>query len=98
MKAIYMKPPNNRVDGAPAAHLLSPKAASNTRTGLHLIEMLAKGICGNPQTIQEVAETVGWATQADTKWRYGAGVYFEPSSLFPSIFGTGRHSACYQEK
>lgn len=67
MKAICMKPPNNRVDGILAAHLLSPKSASSTRVGLRLIEMLAKGIHGNLQTIQEVAETVGCSPQTDTK-------------------------------
>lgn len=43
-----MKSPNNRGSRAPPGHLLSPDEASSTRTGLHLIELVAKGTPWEP--------------------------------------------------
>lgn len=44
MKGIKMKPPNNGKDRAPNRQLLSPNEASNSRNGLHLIELFTKGV------------------------------------------------------
>lgn len=43
MKAVLMKSPNGG-NGVPTGHLLSPNEASRTRTCLHSIELLAKGV------------------------------------------------------
>lgn len=43
-KAILMKSPNNGGNGVPTGQLLSPNKSSSTRTGLHSIELLAKGV------------------------------------------------------
>ena len=42
-----MKLPNNWEDGAPIGHLLLSNEASSTEIGLHLIELLTKGIHWN---------------------------------------------------
>ena len=39
-----MELPNNGGDRAPTGHLLSPNEASSPKIGLHIIELLAKGI------------------------------------------------------
>ena len=42
-----MKLPNNEGDRVPIGHLLSPNVASTMKTGLHLIEVLARaGLMG----------------------------------------------------
>lgn len=41
---------SKRLDRSPTAHLLSTNDASNTRIGLYLIVLLAKGFHGNLQT------------------------------------------------
>lgn len=38
-----MKPPNNEEIQVPTGHFLSPNEVSSARTGLHLIEFLARG-------------------------------------------------------
>ena len=38
-----MKSTRNEVDRVPTGHLLTPNEASNKRTVLHLVELLAKG-------------------------------------------------------
>lgn len=48
-------------------HLLSTNEASNTKIGLHLTELLAKGSHGNPKTTQAVATPLGCSTQTDSK-------------------------------
>lgn len=44
MKVLLMKSPNNEVDRVPTGHTLSLNEASNARTGLHPIELVAKGV------------------------------------------------------
>lgn len=42
---------------------LSPNEASSTGIGLHLIELLANGVHGNPPTTQAVTKTLGCSPQ-----------------------------------
>jgi hypothetical protein len=44
VKAVQRKSPNSEEDRGPIRNLLSPNEASSTRTGLHPIELLAKGV------------------------------------------------------
>lgn len=44
IKTIEMKSPNSKRDRTPTSHFLSPNKASSTRTGLHLVELLGKGV------------------------------------------------------
>lgn len=44
MKAIRRKSPNSEDDRVPTRNLLSPSEASSTKTGLHPILLLAKGV------------------------------------------------------
>ena len=52
---------------APSSHFLSSNEASSTRIGLHLIELLAKGVPLNPQMTQAVAKTIVYTPQIDRK-------------------------------
>ena len=52
-----MKSSNEEGDGTPTCHLLSPSEASNTRTGFHPIEILAKRVPWKFPTTQAVAKT-----------------------------------------
>lgn len=52
-----MKSLNNGQDTAPTAHLFSPIETSSAGNELYIIELLAKGIRGNPYMTQAVAKT-----------------------------------------
>lgn len=92
-------------------HLLSQNLR-DTRTELHLIELLAKGVPwkspNNPGCCQDykllstnwqqgpVPEDYTHTTH--WTWRDGAGTYIESSPLCSCFFGIGRYSAGYQKK
>lgn len=44
MKTILMKSPNNEGYRVPTVYFLSPNEASNSKTGLHWLELLVKGV------------------------------------------------------
>ena len=58
MKATLMRTSDGGY-GLLTARVWSPGEASNSRTGLHSVELLAKGSLGNSQTTQAVAKTKG---------------------------------------
>ena len=60
-----MKSPNNRGDRIPTGHLWPLNEASSTRIGLPVIELLAQGSNGNPQTTHAVAKTIDCSLQTD---------------------------------
>lgn len=44
MKVFIIKSPNNRIDGVPVDHFLSPNKISRFETGSHPIELLVKEV------------------------------------------------------
>ena len=63
-----MKSPSNEGDGTPNEHLLSPNDASNsTGIGLHLIELLAKGVPWVPLNNLTFVKIIGYCPQTDNK-------------------------------
>ena len=60
-----MKSTNNEVDKVPTGHLLTPNEASNKRTVLHLIELLAKGALQESPNNPPVIKTLACFPQTD---------------------------------
>jgi hypothetical protein len=58
MNVIHMTLLNNHGDRASTANLFSPKEASSTRIGLHLIEFLSKQVPWESQTTQAIAKII----------------------------------------
>ena len=67
MNVILMKSSNNEGDRVPRGHILSPNEASNTRTQIQPIELLARVGQRNPQTTQAVGKTICCSLQTDGK-------------------------------
>lgn len=62
-----MESPNNGETMPQTRHLLPSNETSSVRSGLHLIELLAKGDHGNSKTAVAVAKTTGCSPQSDRK-------------------------------
>ena len=58
---------NHRGDRTPTAHPLSPNQASNTRFGLYLIELLAKGVQWEFLRMLAGDKTVGYSPSTHIK-------------------------------
>lgn len=61
-----MKYLNNEWSRASIGYPLSPNEAPSTETGLYIMELLAEGVHGNPQTTQAIAKTVDCFSQTDS--------------------------------
>lgn len=62
---IQMRSPSYRIYGTSTGHLLLPNGASNSKTELHSVEMLAKGVAWKSLTTQAVAKTMDRFPQTD---------------------------------
>lgn len=99
----------NRGRRVSTGHLLSPKQSSSTRMGLHLIELLAKGVPRDQQPrllprLQVDFPTVGKAPLLKTTptqlTEHGEVELVPTQSLHPivQVFVTGRYSEHYQRR
>lgn len=62
-----MELPNNGEDRTPTGHRSSSNEASNTGTGLHIIELLAPGFLWEPPNKPSCCKAVGCSPQTDSK-------------------------------
>lgn len=62
-----MRSPNNKGDGTPIDHLLSTNEGSGPGTGIHPIELPAKGSHENPQTTQDITKIISCLPQTGSR-------------------------------
>jgi hypothetical protein len=111
LEMIEMKLSNNWSDWAPISHLLPSNKASNQKIGLHLIELLVKGVPWEYPDSQGCCQDCRLLCQVTTRthcWRQHLkdSLKMEKSSwclhraftLCSNVFGTKKYSAHYQKR
>ena len=107
-----MKLTNNEENRAPTGYLLLPNEASSTGIGLHLIELLAKGISWEspdvPGCCQDSKAALHKLTARPHGWRKNLHNPLDMEKLswdlqslhfyVPAALVTGRYSACHQKR